>query len=151
LLVFSSMKMDRKFDGPEKVAEALAQEFRTLPAATVGLNPRGGFPKSNHAKQQQETSLYDPPQGKQNRSGTTKLTPDGKMIHYFPNMPCLKCGNPWWSSDDWDAVCVRCRWDCLTGGYDDNSKPLPEHKAVWSKYVESIKAGITPQWKGTRR
>lgn len=151
LLVFSSMKMDRKFDGPEKVAEALAQEFRTLPAATVGLNPRGGFPKSNHAKQQQETSLYDPPQGKQNRSGTTKLTPDGKMIHYFPNMPCLKCGNPWWSSDDWDALCVRCRWDCLTGGYDDNSKPLPEHKAVWSKYVESIKAGITPQWKGTRR
>lgn len=148
LLVFSNMKMEKKFDGPEKVAEALAQEFRTLPAAAVGLNPRG-FTKTIPSKQDlPAVSLYDPPKGKQNRSGSTKLTPDGKLIHYFPNMPCLKCGNPWWSSDDWDAKCIRCKWDCLTGGYDDNSKPLPQYKAVWSKYVESIKSGITPSWKG---
>lgn len=149
LLVFSNMKMDKKFDGPEKVTEALAQEFRTMPAVATGLNPRA-FAKSA-PPQTQDTSLYDPPQGKQNRSGSTKLTPDGKLVHYFPNMPCLKCGNPWWSSDDWDATCIRCKWDCLTGGYDDNSKPLPQHKAVWSKYVESIKAGVTPSWKGSRR
>lgn len=147
LLVFSSMKMQKKVDGPEKVTEALAQEFRTLPAAVSGLNPR---PSTKISKQSIDAqgSLYDPPQGKQNRSGATKLTPDGKLVHYFPHMPCLKCGNPWWSSDEWDANCIRCRWDCLKGGYDDNSKPLPEHKAVWAKYVESIKAGITPAWRG---
>jgi G3E family GTPase len=31
LLIFSNMKLSKKFDGPDKVTEALAQEFRTLP------------------------------------------------------------------------------------------------------------------------
>lgn len=148
MLIFRNMKLDKKFDGPDKVVDALAQEYRTLPAEVLSV-PGKPLSKSQ-PNTTSEPSLYDPPKGKQNRSGSTKLTPDGKLVHYFPNMPCLRCGNPWWTSDDWDALCVRCKWNCLTGGYDDNSKPLPQHKAVWQKYVDSIKSGITPAWKGSK-
>ena len=148
MLLFRNMKLDKKFDGPDKVVDALAQEYRTLPAEVLSV-PGKPLSRSQHNKTS-EPSLYDPPKGKQNRSGSTKLTSDGKIVHYFPNMPCLRCGNPWWTSDDWDALCIRCKWNCLTGGYDDNSKPLPQHKAVWQKYVDSIKAGITPTWKGSK-
>lgn len=144
LLVFSNMKVEKKYDGPDKVRDALAQEFRTLPAeATPAFLPKK---TSSH----QPTSIYDPPQGKQNRSGTTKLTPDGNLVHYFPKMPCLKCGNPWWTSDDWDALCIRCGWNCQTDGYDDDSQPLPKYKEIWATYCASIKSGVTPSWKNKK-
>ena len=147
LLIFANMKLSKKVEGPDRVVEALEQEFRTM-APGVELTPAG---ISQMARQKQQAvsgggSLFDPPTGKQNRSGATKLTPDGKLVHFFPKMPCLRCGCPWWTSDDWDAKCCRCRWDCQQGGYDDDSKPLPQHKAVWQKFVDSIKGGVTPSY-----
>jgi hypothetical protein len=144
LLVFSNMKVDKKYDGPDKVRDALAQEFRTLPAETTPAFP------IKKTTSHPSPSIYDPPQGKQNRSGTTKLTPNGNLVHYFPKMPCLKCGNPWWTSDDWDALCIRCGWNCQTDGYDDDSKPLPKYKEIWATYCASIKAGVTPAWKNKK-
>ncbi|KAI8102463.1 hypothetical protein M9435_006064 [Picochlorum sp. BPE23] len=144
LLVFSNMKVDKKYDGPDKVRDALAQEFRTLPAEATPAFP------IKKTTSHPSPSIYDPPQGKQNRSGTTKLTPNGNLVHYFPKMPCLKCGNPWWTSDDWDALCIRCGWNCQTDGYDDDSKPLPKYKEIWATYCASIKAGVTPAWKNKK-
>ena len=28
--------------------------------------------------------------------------------HFYPKMPCLECGSPWWLGDDWDAECANC-------------------------------------------
>lgn len=30
----------------------------------------------------------------------------GKGV-YYPRMPCLRCGCPWWLGEDWDATCMR--------------------------------------------
>ena len=27
-----------------------------------------------------------------------------------------RCGCPWWTSDEWDARCIRCGWDCESSG-----------------------------------
>jgi len=147
LLIFSNMKLSKKIEGPDRVAEALEQEFRTM-APGVELTPAGisQIARQKHQASSGGGSLYDPPTGKQNRAGATKLTPDGKLVHFFPKMPCLRCGCPWWTSDEWDAKCCRCRWDCQEGGYDDDSNPLPQHKAVWQKFVDSIKGGVTPSY-----
>jgi hypothetical protein len=93
---------------------------------------------------------FDPPAGKYARPGETKAMLDGSTGHFFPKMPCLRCGNPWWSSDEWNAVCLRCGWDCERDGYDDDSAPLPAFMGKWIKFVECIKAGKTPVWKGRR-
>jgi G3E family GTPase len=147
LLIFSNMKLGKKIEGPDRVVEALEQEFRTM-APGIEFTPAGisQVARQKHQATAGGGSLYDPPQGKQNRSGATKLTPDGKLVHFFPKMPCLRCGCPWWTSDEWDARCCRCRWDCQQGGYDDESRPLPEHQAVWQKFVASIKGGVTPSY-----
>ena len=147
LLIFSNMKLAKKLEGPDRVVEALEQEFRTM-APGLEFTPAGisQVARQKHQAAAGGGSLYDPPQGKQNRSGATKLTPDGKLVHFFPKMPCLRCGCPWWTSDDWDARCCRCRWDCQQGGYDDDSRPLPQHRAVWEKFVASIKGGVTPSY-----
>lgn len=54
--------------------------------------------------------------------------------------PC-RCGCPWWTSDEWDARCIRCAWDCESSGYDDNSQPLPKYKAKWEGFIAHIKEG----------
>ena len=42
----------------------------------------------------------------------------------------------------------RCGWDCATGGYDDDSQPMPEHRAKWEEFVAQIRAGRTPAYEG---
>ncbi len=54
-----------------------------------------------------------------------------------------RCGCPWWTTDDWDARCIRCGWDCESGGYDDNSQPLPKYKAKWEHFTALIREGRT--------
>ena len=61
-------------------------------------------------------------------------------------MPCLQCGCPWWSGEDWDAQCARCAWSCESDGYDDDSKPLPKYKKQWQEFTAAIKDGRTPDW-----
>lgn len=54
-----------------------------------------------------------------------------------------RCGCPWWTSDEWDARCIRCGWDCESGGYDDNSQPLPKYRPRWEGFVAHIREGRT--------
>lgn len=44
----------------------------------------------------------------------------------------------------------RCGWDCASGGkgYDDDSKPLPEHRGKWEEFTSQIRAGRTPAYEG---
>ena len=66
-------------------------------------------------------------------------------------LPCsssLRCGCPWWSSEEWDARCLRCGWDCESQGYDNDSQPLPKHRPKWEAFTAAIRDGHTPAWAG---
>lgn len=65
-------------------------------------------------------------------------------VVYWPRMPCLSCGCPYWLGEDWDASCARCGWSCEEGGYDDDSNPLPQHAQRYKDIVTELKAGRTP-------
>jgi hypothetical protein len=67
---------------------------------------------------------------------------------YWPRMPCLECGCPWWFGEDWDAECGRCGWSCEEGGYDDDSNPLPAYQARWQEIQQALQQGRTPAWAG---
>ena len=95
--------------------------------------------------------MYDPPGGKFARPGATKCLPDGRTVHFFPKMPCLRCGCPWWSSDDWNGRCIRCNWDCEASGYDDDSQPLPKYRNKWEQFTASIREGRTPDYSAAPR
>eukprot|EP00798_Chlamydomonas_sp_ICE-L_P032715 gene32715-3600_t len=94
------------------------------------------------------TSIWDPPTGKYAKAGTTRVFPGKGVGVYLPRMPCLRCGCPFWEGEDWDACCIRCAWDCETGGYDNDSQPLPAYKAKYDDFVSVIKKGKTPHWSG---
>jgi hypothetical protein len=63
---------------------------------------------------------------------------------YWPRMPCLSCGCPWWLGEDWDASCARCGWTCEDDGYDDDSNPLPEYRERYGAITAALKQGRTP-------
>ncbi|GFH29840.1 CobW C-terminal domain-containing protein, partial [Haematococcus lacustris] len=85
---------------------------------------------------------------KYGKPGAIRVFPGrGKGI-YWPRMPCLRCGCPWWQGEDWDAKCMRCGWDCESGGYDDDSAPLPQHKSRYEQIVAQLAQGRTPEYKG---
>ena len=44
--------------------------------------------------------------------------------HFYPKMPCLECGSPWWLGDDWDAECANCGEGAES--YDDSQQPRQE-------------------------
>ena len=90
---------------------------------------------------------YALPVGKFGKAGAIRVMPGGRTGHFWPKMPCLRCGCPWWLGEDWDARCARCGWDCEKDGYDDASQPLPQFKARWESYRATIQSGRTPVWK----
>jgi hypothetical protein len=59
---------------------------------------------------------WDPPAAKFAKPGASRRLPGG-LACFFPRMPCLRCGCPWWLGEDWDARCARCAWDCEAGGW----------------------------------
>ncbi|KAK3248483.1 hypothetical protein CYMTET_42054 [Cymbomonas tetramitiformis] len=97
----------------------------------------------------EDASVYDPPPDKPLKGGVRRVIKGQKAVLY-PKMPCLKCGCPWWQGEGWEAHCIRCGWDCETGGYDDDSQPLPAFKGRWKRYREYILKGKTAPWKGLK-
>jgi hypothetical protein len=93
-------------------------------------------------------SIYDPPEGAAKRPGTYRSFGKRGAAVYWPRMPCLRCGCPWWLGEDWDAVCVRCRWTAENDGYDDDSQPLK--KGGWleryQEFTALLKKGQTAPW-----
>lgn len=92
-------------------------------------------------------SEYDPPKGKYAKPGLVKKRANGEEAHFFPKMPCLRCGCPWWTSDEWHGKCIRCGWDCERTGYDDESRPLPAYRRTWEIFTKAIRDGKSPPWK----
>ncbi|KAL6780058.1 hypothetical protein ACKKBF_B14595 [Auxenochlorella protothecoides x Auxenochlorella symbiontica] len=138
---------------PASASKAIEQSARvsapgeTLPAAAAAA---GGGSSSPYPEASSPASVYDPPEARLAKPGFTRRMPDGETVHYFPKMPCLRCGCPWWTSDEWNARCIRCSWDCESTGYDDDSQPLPKYKAKWAAFVAQITAGKTAPWSGKR-
>jgi hypothetical protein len=150
ILVFAKMKLQKKIEGFDKVLGLIQNEFNMCQTTKLmSSNASTTTMSFSSTSTLGGEELYDPPKNS-GGSKATKLTKDGKIIHFFPKMPCLRCGCPWYSSDGWDGHCVRCGWDCEKGGYDDDSKPLPQHKEQWNKFVISIRNGVTPAWNGKR-
>ena len=56
-------------------------------------------PGSNRGAERDET--YDPPKN-QVKAGAKAHLPGGLAV-FWPRMPCLRCGCPWWLGEDWDA------------------------------------------------
>eukprot|EP00892_Ulva_mutabilis_P002327 jgi/Ulvmu1/12095/UM084_0020.1 len=107
------------------------------PAAAAGANPR---PK--------KAAAFDPPQGSARRPGTSKVFAGKGEAVYWPRMPCLRCGCPWWLGEDWDALCARCGWCCEAEGYDNDSQPL--RSGGWAErydeFTSYLKRGETAPW-----
>jgi G3E family GTPase len=91
--------------------------------------------------------IWDPPQGKLARPGARRNLP-GKTqpAIFWPRMPCLRCGSPWWLGEDWDARCARCGWDCERDGYDDDSNPLPGYEQAFERFRALLNEGKTAEW-----
>jgi hypothetical protein len=79
------------------------------------------------------------------RSSSSKSGSSTVSAVFWPRMPCLSCGCPWWLGEDWDAACARCGWSCEDDGYDDDSDPLPQYKTRYEEIVAELKQGRTPQ------
>lgn len=152
VLVCRAMKIENKLVGAEVSPQAVLSLLNPTLAVANGCTTSeassvtaSGPPEVSPPKAE---SPYDPPGGKYARPGATKRMPNGITAHFFPKMPCLRCGCPWWTSDEWNGRCVRCGWDCEKGGYDDDSKPLPAHVKKWEAFTAAIRDGRTPEWRG---
>jgi hypothetical protein len=118
--------------------EAAAAEPDTAGTESLTNAIASGSSSSNSSK-------WDPPKGK--KAGFKKrISLKGPPCVYWPRMPCLECGCPWWLGEDWDAECARCGWDCEEGGYDDDCNPLPEYKARYQEIQAELATGRVPAW-----
>ncbi|GLI65239.1 hypothetical protein VaNZ11_008724, partial [Volvox africanus] len=170
LQVYVDMKMAKSFKGVaavSKLAATLLEVAAPLPllvptpsaasamtSQSVEMSPCSSLPGGSTGASelslppQARSSIYDPPSGKYGKPGARKqFGPRGRGV-FWPRMPCLRCGCPWWLGEDWDAECVRCGWDCEADGYDDDSNPLPAFKAKYDTFTAALREGRTPVWRG---
>lgn len=122
--VYLKMKLSGKVAGVEATAEGVQALLgiatqRSSGGAAVGVavssalckaqtvHEGGRVLSSSASAAALQEGVYDPPAGKYARPGMVKKLPDGRSAHFFPRMPCLKCGCPWWTSDEWNGRCVR--------------------------------------------
>ncbi|KDD76538.1 hypothetical protein H632_c190p1 [Helicosporidium sp. ATCC 50920] len=139
---------------PVLASHTVAEALGTAVAALTPNRDGGGGTQSVSVSEpdcQGAPQPFAPPEGKFARPGATQVLSSGMVAHFFPKMPCLRCGCPWWSTDDWDGRCIRCGWDCEAQGYDDDSQPRAAHRARWSQLVALIQRGITPVWSGQKQ
>jgi len=108
LHVYRDMKLETKLHGQDATPDAIVHaacgggSLSADTSATLLTNA----PQKGHVG-----GAFDPPTGKYARPGAAQRMPDGRTGHFFPRMPCLRCGCPWWTSEDWNARCMRCGWD----------------------------------------
>jgi G3E family GTPase len=62
----------------------------------------------------------------------------GRPASFWPKMPCLSCGAPWWHGDDWDASCANCGDDAEE--YDDEQRPKLHRRPAWRAFREELEA-----------
>ena len=71
-----------------------------------------------------------------------KQFPEGTGF-FWPKMPCLECGSPWWLGDSWDAACANCGGDAES--YDNEQKPHKAYKRRFARFRELVE-----ELRGTR-
>lgn len=138
--VYRGMKLEHRLEGDRATIQQLYRVLEGQRKATDG----NGIVLERRAVITRDE--FDPPSGKYAKPGATKRLADGRTAYFFPKMPCLRCGCPWWSSEEWNGRCLRCGWDCERQGYDDDSKPLPAFQKKWELFTNSIRQGKTPPW-----
>jgi hypothetical protein len=69
------------------------------------------------------------------RGVDVKQFPEGTG-HYWPKMPCLECGSPWWLGDDWDAECANCGEGAES--YDNSQNPHKEYKRRFERFRKLV-------------
>jgi hypothetical protein len=116
--------------------------------------PYGGDSSASHkqasdvpAASQAGKSAFDPPSNV-NKAGAIRTFGRKGEGSFWPRMPCLRCGCPWWIGEDWDACCARCGWTCESDGYDDDSQPLKtgDWRQRHERFTECIRKGRTARW-----
>lgn len=152
---YKAMKMEKRVvcdnDDPRKTFnEALITDLADCTTEPTSDNATNGEMSAESGKPK-ERSVYDPPTGKYAKPGFIKKLSSGGEAHFFPKMPCLRCGCPWWTSDEWHGKCIRCGWDCERSGYDDDSQPLPPYRNIWKEFTNCIKEGKTYPWTGNAK
>lgn len=79
------------------------------------------------------------------RDATSRIPGAVGLCSFWPAMPCLACGSPWWSGDGWDAACANCR--ASADGYGDDQAPRhafrPAHAAFVAEAAAARAAGKT--------
>lgn len=159
--VYEGMKLLERSLGQQKCSDLLVKlirEANSKKEEEVEKEEQGGDgggvdPSSTAATTSGEEAAasgneWNPPHAKYAKPGGTKRFKNGHLGFFFPKMPCLRCGCPWWSSEEWDARCLRCGWNCERSGYDDDSRPLEKYKGLWERFTREIAGGKTPEWKG---
>ena len=71
-----------------------------------------------------------------------KQFPEGTGF-FWPKMPCLECGSPWWLGDSWYAACANCGGDAES--YDNEQKPHKAYKRRFARFRELVE-----ELRGTR-
>lgn len=74
-----------------------AVESVTTGVATLKLIGTAGLQFGGKVGVHRAEAFAAPPRGTE-----SKQFPEGTG-HFWPKMPCLECGSPWWLGDSWDA------------------------------------------------
>ena len=113
--VFHNMKLVKAGAATEaQLAEALAEleipSARPAPAARVQEPSSSSQSVTTGADTKLagtgaavgRDTTYDPPAPPAAAEAKKRL-PGAGVCTFWPRMPCLRCGCPWWSGEDWDA------------------------------------------------
>eukprot|EP00983_Pelagomonas_calceolata_P012752 407670-Pelagomonas_calceolata.AAC.7 len=83
------------------------QEERAGAGVSASNSSRTGASSGSNTNSSSSSNIWDPPIGKLAKPGATRSFPGKGRGVFWPRMPCLRCGCPWWQGEDWDAKCMR--------------------------------------------
>jgi hypothetical protein len=111
-----------------------------LPAA--GGCGRGGeaSSSSSSSSSSEVLALFQPP-------AHTKELAAGRRAWFYADIPCLRCGCPWWLGEGWEVPCARCGV-LETYGYAGVAEPLPHLEELYEQHCALVAQGTTPAWQG---
>ena len=118
--LLSQDKLSAKEDVEEKEEQKEGKKLLPL-GGKIGVRVPEAFLRPT--KQQGETKVF---------SNNRNLTG-----HYFPKMPCLACGSPWWIGDGgWNSTCANCGEDDRCYGLDQ--MPLRQFRGKHRTFCEMV-------------
>jgi len=114
-------------------AEEEDEEEEAGEAEVVVTQAAGGGPSSAVLRLRREAAAFAlPPAGQE----SARIR--GVAASFWPKMPCLACGSPWWRGDDWEAECANC--GAGAEEYDDAQQPRPHRRAAFEAFRVELEA-----------